>query len=254
MLVALFGLVVVQGLTGKESKPGLAVAPAQAQATSTAAAVDTAWNGQGGISVAGTGTVLIKPDVVRVMLGVQGKAATVVEAQKQTADKSAALTDALKQAGVKDEDIKTADYSINPDYIYQNGQPPRLTGYNVNNRLEVTLRDISKAGNILDAAGAVGTTEIGGITFTLSDTSEALKQARSAAMADARLKADQLAASGKVSVGNVLRITENTESQPPTPRTFNSVAPGAAAAPVSTVIEAGQLKVTVNVSVTYSIK
>ncbi len=234
ILLGLAVLVVGRGADGK----------VQAQTT-------PAPDGYSGISVEGTGVILVKPDVVKLTVGMETRAATVGEAQKQSADKSDKVTEALKKAGIKPEDLKTTDYSIYPDYVYQQNQPPKLNGYIVRNTLSIVIRDTSKAGEVIDAAGAAGATQIGGISFTLENNADALKQARSAAMDNAKQKADQLATGGKVTVGSVIKIVEQSENVPVQPRQ----AAGAVAAPAlsQTVIESGQFQVIVNVQVTYAI-
>lgn len=238
LIVAMLGLGVLLVSQGAEGK-------AQAQTTPPAAP-----DGYSGISVSGTGRVLVTPDVVRFNIGIETRAATVADAQKQSADSSQKLTDALKKAGIKPEDIQTSNYSIYPDYITGPNQAPKLNGYVINNTLAVVVRDVSKAGEVLDAAGAAGANQISNITFAKENNADALKQARTAAMNDAFQKAQQLAAAGKVSVGSVIKIVENTSSQPPTPlRDAVGAAPSAAV----TQIESGQYQVTVDVQVTYAI-
>jgi uncharacterized protein YggE len=222
--------------------------PAQAQTTPAAGP-----NGYSGITVQGTGIVILQPDVVRLNVGVQLKAATVSDAQKQSADTSAKITDALKAAGIKAEDIKTVNYSINPDYSYEPNQPPKLNGYQINNTLQVTIRDVTKTGSIIDAASAAGANQINGITFTVENNTEALKQARAAAVADAKAKADQLAAAGQVQVGTVISIVEVAQNAEPVPMAALA-ARDSAAGSAATQIESGQLKVVVNVQVTFGIK
>ncbi len=242
--VAILGLTVV--LLSREKTP-----PAQAQTTPVSGPT-----GYSGISVNGTGTILVKPDVVRLSVGVQLQAPTVTEAQQQAAQKSQAITEALKKAGVKDTDIATADYNIAPNYRYVDKQPPVLEGYNISTQLAVTLREIGKAGQIIDAAGQAGANQIGNISFTLDNNAEALKQARTAAMEDARLKADQLAAGGKVAVGSVISVVEGSQNLPPQVRQFADAPSSGASglAQARTVIESGQFQVIVNVQVTFGIK
>ena len=244
VVAAFIGLVV--GLTGR----GPTLQTASAQATPNG---DASWNGQGGIAVEGVGTVLVKPDVVQANIGVQAHAPTVTEAQKGAADQSQKLTDALKKAGIKDDDIKTTNYSVAPNYIYANSQPPKLDGYNVNNQLTITIRDLSKAGEVLDAVGNAGATQISGISFTLDNNADALKKARAAAMDDARQRADQLAGAGKFGVGSVVKVSETNPSLEPQPLPMADRA-AVASSQAQTVVEAGQFKVQVHVTVTYSIK
>lgn len=223
-------------------------APAQAQATPAAGP-----NGYSGITVQGTGVVILQPDVVRMNVGVQLRATTVAEVQKQSADAQTKITDALKAAGIKPEDIKTVNYSINPDYTYEPNQPPKLNGYQIVNTLQVTVRDTGKTGSIIDAASAAGANQINGITFTVENNTDALKQARAAAVADAKAKADQLAAAGQVQVGSVINIVEVAQNGDPVPMAARAVADSAAGSAPSTTIESGQLRVVVNIQVTYAI-
>ncbi|HEX2914947.1 MAG TPA: SIMPL domain-containing protein [Chloroflexia bacterium] len=245
-LVAVVLLAVVGAIVSQRPAPS-----AQAQTTPVAGP-----DGYSGITVSGTGIVTVKPDVVSFNIGVETKAATVTEAQSSNSDKSKAISDALKKAGVKDEDIKTADYSIYPNYEYTPNQPPKLDGYGVRNILAVTIRDVSKAGSILDAAGSAGANQISNISFSLENNADALKQARTAAMADARTKADQLAAAGNAQVGTVIKIVDASQNVSPVPQMADvkAAAPSLAAGSAATTIESGQFKVIVYVQVTYGIK
>jgi uncharacterized protein YggE len=239
--VVLLGLMVA--VLGQKS-----ATPAQAQTTPISAP-----NGYSGITVQGTGIVILKPDVVQLNVGVQLKAPTVAEAQQQSANTSAKITDALKNAGIKPEDIKTVNYSINPDYTYEPNQPPKLNGYQITNSLQVIIRDTTRAGAIIDAASTAGANQINGINFMAENNTEALKQARAAAVADAKAKADQLATAGSVTVGSVVNIVEVAQNGNPIAVPL-AVSDSRAAGAAVTQIEGGQLKVVVNVQVTYAIK
>jgi uncharacterized protein YggE len=211
--------------------------------------------GQSGVNVQGSGAALVKPDVVKLTAGVEERAPNVTDAQKQAATKIEAITNLVKAQGVKPEDIVTNSYEIYPNYIYNNGQSPRLDGYVVRSQLGLTIRDTSKAGTIIDAIGNAGANLIGGIQFTLDNNSDAVKQARQAAMADAKDKADQLAKLGGFSLGGIISVSEYTSQPPRIASTANDgVASVAASAPAQTVIETGQFKVVVNVQVVYAIK
>ncbi|MEI6046553.1 MAG: SIMPL domain-containing protein [Chloroflexota bacterium] len=222
---------------------------AQAQ-TST-----TLQPGLSGVSVQGIGTVLVKPDVVKLTVGVEERATTVTEAQKQAATKLEAITTAVKDLGVKPEDIATLSYNIRPNYVYNNQQSPRLDGYIVNSQLSLTIRDIPKAGAIIDAAGNAGANLAGGISFTLDNNTEAVKQARQAAMVDAKSRAEQLAQAGGFGLGGVVNVTEFGGNAPlAVVQTGRTDAVAAAPVAASTVIEGGQFRVVVNVQVIYAIK
>ncbi len=226
---------------------------AQAQATQIP-------SGSSGVLVQGSGAVYVKPDIIKFYTGVEAKAPTVTDAQKQASAKSQTLVDAVKDQGVKEEDIQTSSYDILPNYVYVQNQPPRLDGYTVRNQFVLTVRDITKAGAIIDAAGTGGASQVGGITFTLDNNQDAVKQARQAAMADAKNKADQLAAGGGFTLGGIISVTELGGTNPPKVQMAGSQpgAAGIASAPLApapeTIIEGGQFKVLVNVQVAFAIK
>jgi uncharacterized protein YggE len=211
--------------------------------------------GVSGVSVQGIGTVLVKPDVVKMSTGVEIRATTVSDAQTQAATKLGAITNAVKGLGVKPEDIVTNSYDIQPNYVYNNQQPPRLDGYIVRSQISLTIRDVSKAGAIIDAVGTAGATLAGGISFTLDNNADAVKQARQAAMTDAKNRAEQLAQSGGFGLGSVVNVTELGGNQPqPIVSSGQRLSAVDAAPAASTVIEGGQFKVVVNVQVIYAIK
>jgi uncharacterized protein len=241
-IVAALALGLMVAVLGQKS-----AAPVQAQTTPAAGP-----SGYSGITVQGTGVVILKPDVVNLNVGVQYKAPTVAEAQKMSADTSAKITEALKSAGIKAEDIKTVNYTINPNYEYQPNQPPKLDGYQITNSLQVIIRDVNKTGEIIDAASNAGANLISGINFTVENNTEALKQARAAAVDDAKAKADQLAAAGKISVGSIVNIVELAQNGEPQPIAM-AAGKAADASVANTQIESGQLKVVVNVQVTYAV-
>lgn len=220
--------------------------PAQAQTVSN----------QNGITVAGQGSYLVKPDIVRLDAGVNIRAVTVSEAQKQAAEKMKAVTDAVKAKGVKPEDIVTAYYNLQPEYDYNQGKTPTLNGYSVNTAISIVVRDIDKdidkVGGVIDAAGTAGATQVNNIRFTVTNSADAQKQARQLAIADAKAKADQLAAASGVGIGGIISVTEVTNSTPfPAAQAGGR---GAANADTGTPIEAGQFRIVIDVQVVYSLK
>jgi uncharacterized protein YggE len=126
------------------------------------------------------------------------------------------------------KDIQTARFSIQPVYAPQDSHTePKLSGYSISNQVNVTIREIGKVGDVLDRVVAAGATEVSNVSFMVSDASKALDQAREAAIADARRKAEVYAKASGVRLGRVEWITEDTGSGPPVPTMAR-----AAAAPV----------------------
>ena len=157
------------------------------------------------------------------------------------------VVDALKKLGIADKDIQTTTISLQPVYDYStNTNPPRLTGYQLNNAVAVTVRDLDKVGDAIDGSLAAGATTFDGVTFRVEDPAKAEQQAREAAMAQAKSKAETLAKGAGVAIGGVASISE-TASPVPYPVYYARDAAGVAAPDKSTPtpVETGTNEVTV---------
>ena len=110
------------------------------------------------ISVTGTGKTTLFPDRFSFTAGVQTTAPTVEEAVNQNNAKIASVIAALKKAGATDQEIRTANFSIYPQQVYEQGQPPRVVGYQASNSVVVTKKDIAVAGRLLQVALNAGVT------------------------------------------------------------------------------------------------
>jgi uncharacterized protein len=187
----------------------LSAAPALAQ-ISQSPAVDAR------IVVTGEGSVSVAPDYAAISAGVASRAKTAAEAADANAKAMAAIIAALTDAGVARNDIQTVQYSLQPVYAApQPGSEQKLTGFSVSNRLNIKIRDIGKAGTILDKLVAAGATDAGNVEYLHSNTSTLLDQARTAAMADAKRKAELYAKAAGLTLGVVAFVSEDTGSVPP---------------------------------------
>jgi uncharacterized protein len=166
-----------------------------------------------GIVVTGEGSVNVPPNYAQIRIGVTTRTKTVKEAINTNSRLIVAIIAALKDAGVAENDIQTARFSIQPNYTDSRAEP-RLAGYSVSNHVNATVREIGKVGELLDRAVAAGATDVDNLSFLNSDTSRALDQAREAAIADARRKAEVYARASAVRLGRVEWITEDTGSGP----------------------------------------
>ncbi len=215
----------------------------------------TATTDQPHISVRGTGNVSAKPDMANLQVGVQIQQTSLDAAQSEAATKSDAITKQLTAAGIADTDISTSQYSVEPVMNYNdNNQPPTVTGFRVTNILNVKIRDISKAGKLIDDLVKSGANTIYGLSFGFSDPSAVMQQAREQAMGDAKTKATQLAGLGGVTLGQPLIIEDSGSNTPPPPVPMSVDQATKSAAAPSTAISPGQQQVTVDVSVVYAIK
>ncbi len=199
------------------------------------------------IVVTGDGSVSVQPDHAQISLGATTRAKTVKEGVDANARLMAAILAALKGAGIAAPDIQTTRLSIQPLYgSATSSAETRLSGYSIANHVTATVRDIGAVGSVIDAAVAAGATDIGGISFLVSDPSTALDGAREAAIADARRKAEVYAKASGVRVGDVEWITEDTSAAPPLPMMSR-----AASAPVP--IASGEDTLRVRVTVAFAI-
>lgn len=225
---------------------------ATGQMVAAPTASDTAGSVKG-ITVVGTGKVTLKPDLATIVVGVQAQATTAAKAQSQASAATAKIIAAVKGQGVADADITSQWISLQPQYDYSaNGAaPPRVTGYLANQSLAVKVRQIDKAGPVIDAAVGAGANQVGGISFSVADPTGATAQARTAAMADAKQRAQSLAQGAGISLGAVVAVSE-VASPSPTPIPYAAAVP--AAGDISkTPVQVGTTEVEVDVQVTFAI-
>jgi uncharacterized protein len=170
------------------------------------------------VVVTGEGSVGVAPDVVQIRSGVTTQGKTVREATETNSKTMAALLTALTESGIPQKDVRTAQLSIQPVYASQDsGKEQKLVGYNVVNHVSAKIKHIEKLGDVLDRLIAAGATDVWNVEFLVSDPTKALDQAREAAIADARRKAEVYARAAGVTLGKVISIEEESGSSAPMP-------------------------------------
>jgi uncharacterized protein len=203
----------------------------------------------GSIVVSGTGRVAVQPDVADLRLGVTVAKPTVEAARGEAAATMDAILRAVDGAGIARADVRTAMLSVQPRYDYRDGRSPVLTGYEIANLVEISVRDLSVLGDVIDATLAAGATSMDALTFRVADPAPAEREARRQAMAEARSRADVLAEAAGLTIDGVSDIVEGQPVRPPGP--VAKAERMALAADAATPVEAGTLEVIVTVSVTY---
>lgn len=199
------------------------------------------------ITVSANGKVSQVPDVARVSLGVSVSKSTVKAARADAATRMTAILAALKALGVADADIQTVGLSLYPQYA--NGSPTRIVGYQVSNQVQITVRDLDKADEVIDGAMAKGATDVQGISFEINDPAKALNDARVAAIASAQATAAAMASAAKVSLGSVVSITDTSPNWP----IYYGGRLGAVSADAATPIQPGTQDVSATVTVVFAI-
>ncbi len=207
---------------------------------------------QSGLSVTATGSVYLVPDVVDIDLGVQTQSASVGSAVSSNNRLSAAVLAALTGQGVASSDIQTTYFNVTPQQMYDNtGTPTGEVTYWVDNTVHVRLRQPDKLGDVLQAAIGAGANNVQGVTYSVSDPSQAQAEARQKAIDTAQTRAHLLASAAGITLGEPQTITSSVGL--PGPRTTGAAAaeaPAGSNVPVSP----GSLEVQVQVTITYSLK
>jgi uncharacterized protein YggE len=200
------------------------------------------------ITVSASGKVTLIPDVARVHLGVTITRPTVKAARDAGAKAMTDIIAAIKALGVADADIQTTNLSLYPQY--GSGSAPKVVGYQISEQVQVTVRDLDKAGDVVDAATAKGATDVNGISFEIADPVKAQNEARGAAVVAARASAQAMAAAGNVTLGAVVSITDAT---PVSPIFYGYGAAQRDAAAIETPVQPGTQDLSATVTVVFEI-
>lgn len=209
-----------------------------------------------GIWVTGQGEAMAVPDIAMLSLGIEARADTVAEAQAEASEAMDKVMQALKDNGIAEKDIQTQRFSIYPITRWVKDEEEKIIGYRVTNIVVAKIREVNKAGIIIDAVVQAGGdfTRIQGITFTVDDPTAYYEEARAKAMEDAKNKAEQLADLAGVKLAKPTYVSEGAIYWPPTTRGFYEAGEVPVPAPAPEIsISPGELKITVNIQVAYAI-
>lgn len=203
------------------------------------------------ITARGIGRVTGIPDTVVVTLGVESQGAEASQALSGNNERTNALIEILKQAGVAEEDIRTSQFSIFPRY---DNEGRSITGYMVTNLLTARVSDSTDAGAIIDAAAAAAGNDVRvqSVMFEIDDKGSLYADARADAVAQARAQARQLADAAGVDLGGVRSIIESSISSPPIP--FPMPRTDAFSAEAGVPLQPGSEELTLEVEVIFEIK
>lgn len=206
------------------------------------------------VSVNGTGTVTLSPDMATVMIGVQSEDENAEDALTENNKKADRIMASLAKFGIEEKDIRTTNFRIIQRQEFTPNDKIRETYYQVINTVQVTVNDLDILGQVLDSVVRSGANNINNIQFDISDREGAMIQAMEAAMLNAHLRAETLATAGGAELGEVLTISTFVFGGG-----FDVAAPAAlsiaadslrAAVPIAT----GEMEISVQVSVEYLLK
>lgn len=216
------------------------------------------------ITIMGEGKMSMRPDTAVFTASVITSAKKISDAQAQNSSRASAIVDFLKARGVADLDIKTIAYNISPQYQYFNSppcttfpcppqRPPEIAGYEIRTTAQIKVRALDQADTIIEGVTNAGANEVGSLAFRVDDEDAAKAEARAAAIADARVKAGQIAQALDVRLVRIIGYYDNTDV--PQPPMYESGGPtmlkAASSAPP---IQPGEQEIRASVGVTYEFR
>ncbi|WP_017669422.1 SIMPL domain-containing protein [Sandarakinorhabdus sp. AAP62] len=192
------------------------------------------------------------PDQLRLTAGVLTNGASAADAMAANSVRMNSVLAALKAAAIALRDVQTTGLSLSPQYRYQPEQPPILTGYQARNSISIRTGKLGEAGRLVDAVIKAGANEVQGPEFTLANPDAALDEARTAAVAKARARAELYARAAGLKVKRIASISEGGAMADPGPRPLmrSAMAEAAAAPPV----QPGELAMVASVTVSFELE
>jgi uncharacterized protein YggE len=203
------------------------------------------------LSVSGIGVVYLTPDIAYINVGVNTQRENASEAVNVNKEQTTAVIQAIKDFGVDAKDIRTTNFSIWSNPQYDEFGQVKGTNYSVDNTVNVTIRDLDKLGDLLDAAIQAGANSIYSIQFDVEDKTEANKQARLLAVENAKTQALELAGAAGVELEEIQSISYFESSPMPY---FEGKGGGGGSAESAVPIQPVQLAISVSVNMVYGIK
>lgn len=198
------------------------------------------------ISGSASSEVKFTPDRATVRISVQTRATTAAAAASENATKQNAVLASLRSLGIPDQQLSTADYSVSPEYRYEQNKSPVLVGYTVTNTILADVRDLKLLGKVLDASLSHGANMISSLDFYASNTDAARQKAVGDAVTKARAEAEVAAHAAGGQLGTLTSLNISGGNAPPPPRPMMMSA-AARVADSATPINPGEQSITVSV-------
>ena len=204
------------------------------------------------ITISARGEVASTPDIATVSAAVVTQAKDAQTALAENAKKMTSVIKQVRAAGIEARDVQTTQVSLNAIYgrDERGRYSDKITGYEARNQVRARIRNLDKAGAILDALVASGANNIGNLSFGFADPAPLRDEARKDAVAEARRKAELYTDAAGVSLGRVMRITEGGDYSPQPMPAMRMMAAEADSTP----IEAGESVIAASVTIVFEIK
>jgi hypothetical protein len=235
ILILISGLLILGMVTACSSLPAVSTGNTTTQRT---------------LSATGNGEIYITPDIAYINVGIHTEAADVSTALSDNNTQAQSIKETLTGLGVDVKDIQTTSFTVYPMSNYAPDGTVSSKYYAVDNSVYVTVRDLSKIGNLLDAVVKSGANTINGITFDIQDKDAANTQARDLAIGKAESEAQAIAKTAGVTLGEIQNISISTAGSAVASYDVKGLGGGSASVPIS----AGQLLISVDANITYLLK
>ncbi|MFA6523795.1 MAG: SIMPL domain-containing protein [Candidatus Peribacteraceae bacterium] len=207
------------------------------------------------ITVSGEGKTFSAPDIAELTFGVTtGPQRTAKQAMTMIKTSMDKVFKAVKDAGIAEKDISTEQFSLSPQYDWNEGQQT-LRGYEASETLRVKVRDLDKVSDVLTVATDAGANQAGDVNFTIDDPEKVRAEARQKAIDQAKAKAVKLAKELGMSLGDIKGFSEGGGYSPPVymRNSMKMDAASGAAEAIAVPLPAGEQEVDVQVSITYEL-
>ncbi len=166
------------------------------------------------LSVVGEGRVEITPNAAYLTAGIVVDNKPNVKDVSREIDKiNNKIINELKNFNINKKDIKTSNYSIYPNYKYENNEN-LISGYNGNVNIEIKIKDINKVASIIEIVTQAGANQIQGVRFSIDNPEKYREEARNLAIKNAKEQAEKIAKTLGIKLGKVVNIVESSPNQP----------------------------------------
>jgi uncharacterized protein YggE len=202
------------------------------------------------VTVVGSGETSARPDTAELTVGVTSDAASASEALRTNNQAMQQLLQLLTSAGIQGKDVQTVNFAVSPRYEYPRpGGEGKLVGFQATNQVRVTVRKLDVLGSLLDEMVKQGANTLGGVVFSVAESTALEDEARRKAMADARRKAGLYAQAAGLLLGPVVRVDEHAGAAPRPFRPQVMMSRAEATVPVAT----GEINFREDVTVTFAL-
>ena len=210
------------------------------------------------VTVSATATISVEPDIAYVSLGVRTENASSKTAKQQNTDTMNKVLNAVKKAGVAEKDVQTSSLSMYTNYTWDKDGNRKINGYTVSNNITITVRNLDKVGDIVDAAMNAGANQFNSVSFAVEDEEECYIQVLGEATKKAQKRANAIAKASGMSLGSPVSFSTTGTSYEPyryyMDNAADMVAAEAEGASIGSTISSGQVTVTATITAVYNMK